>query len=138
MTTIEEIAERFRVGASTSLDAGYDAVQKFVGEDGFEMAHVPPMTGDGKISRAQYLKIIEEQSRIAPERIAGYRWEDVQTEVAGSNIIMTATITGTLPDGDPLQLDTKTVFTITDGLISRVESSNDAKGAEQLRTALGL
>jgi ketosteroid isomerase-like protein len=119
MPTHYEIAEGLRAGFAAGPASSVAAVHAVLRDGGsFEVRHVPPAPDDGTVSKEQFLAYGTGHTESSDA--AAFRWEDVQTEVDGDEVVLTYVFVGARSDGEPVRAPARLVWTIEDGCIVRL------------------
>jgi hypothetical protein len=113
---IETVAERLRSAAAESPER-YTQTLGELWADRVETAHEPRRDMDGPRTRDEQVAMHRAEDATFRRAMPDYRQDDVGASVIGNCIELSATISGTPPNGDAIALPVRWRFTLEDGAI---------------------
>ena len=122
--SVEEIADRMRVAAEDPERSQQTLASLFAEQ--VELRHVPPSSSDGPIPGALLSEVSRREVEASGRALVGPVERESEITVEGDAIRVRSRIAGVLADGSTVDLRTNTVFTVTDGAITALQSDMDA------------
>ena len=120
----DEVAERMRAAADDPVRSQETLASLFAEQ--VELRHVPPSSSDGAILGALLAEVSRREVEASGRALVGPVERESEITVEGDAIRVRNLIAGALADGSTVELRTNTLFTVTDGAITALQSDMDA------------
>ena len=120
----DEVADRMRAAGDDPVRSQQTLASLFAEQ--VELRHVPPSSSDGPIPGALLAEVSRREVEASGRALVGPVARESEITVEGDAIRVRNRIAGTLADGSTVELRTNTLFTVTDGAITALQSDMDA------------
>jgi hypothetical protein len=130
----DDVARRIRQAHDESLEAGLAAPREFVATT-VELVHEPAHPFDGMKDGAEMAALWSQEGAMIKTAMADASLEGLVVSATGDQVVLTASMKGTTPDGSALNHAFRVEYTISDGQIVRAFAAYDPKPVASLNTA---
>jgi hypothetical protein len=130
----DDVARRIRQAHDESFEAGLAAPGEFVAAT-VELVHEPPHPFDGIKDGAEMAALWSQEGAMIKTAMADVSLADLVVSATGDQVVLTASMEGTAPDGNALNHVFRVEYTIRDGQIVRAFAAYDPKPVASLNAA---
>jgi ketosteroid isomerase-like protein len=124
MVTASELAQHLRDAYARSMDEGLAAAGEFVADD-FELAHEPPQPVDGMKDGREMAAMWASEGEMLRAAMPDVALTVTEITDQGDDVVITAAMQGTRPDGTTLSHPYQVVYMVRDGRVARACATYD-------------